>query len=331
MTILVTGGAGYIGSHTVRALQEEGEEVVVLDDLSEGHRKAVKGTKLRKVDLKSAVRTKKALCEIRPEAVFHFAASCYVGESVTDPGKYYRQNVVALLNLLEGMAAASCKRMVFSSTCAIYGEPKRIPITEDLPKNPVNSYGRTKLHGEGMLADYHRAHGIESVSLRYFNAAGAHPDGSLGEDHEPETHLIPLVLDVALGKRKDIKIFGTDYPTRDGTCIRDYIHVMDLARAHILGLACLRDGRAGVRAYNLGNETGHSVLEVLEAARKVTGHPIPAEDAPRRPGDPPKLVGSSALARNELGWQPRFGDLEAILATAWNWHRNHPDGYGETG
>jgi len=327
MTILVSGGAGYIGSHTVRALLERSEDVVVLDDLSEGHREAIGDVPLLEVDLKDRDATVEALASVKPEAVFHFAASCYVGESVENPSYYYRQNLGATQNLLDAMHAADCRRFVFSSTCAVYGEPERLPITEDLPKAPINPYGRTKLYCEGLLHDYHRAYGITSVSLRYFNAAGAHPSGELGEDHAPETHLIPLVLMVALGQREDIKVFGDDYDTPDGTCVRDYIHIVDLADAHLRGLAALRDGRQELAAYNLGNEEGHSVLQVIETAREVTGHAIPAVAAPRRAGDPPKLVGSSALAHTELGWEPSFGDLESILETAWNWHQSHPNGY----
>ncbi len=328
MTILVVGGAGYIGSHTVRRLLELGEEVTVLDDLSEGHKEAIPGVPLVQVDLKDREACIAAVQEVAPEAVFHFAASCYVGESVTDPSQYYLQNFVATLNLLDGMVAAGCKQFVFSSTCAIYGEPESLPITEGLKKDPINPYGRTKLFCEGLLADYERAYGLRSVSLRYFNAAGAHPSAEIGEDHHPETHLIPLVLEVALGKRADIKIFGTDYPTPDGTCVRDYIHILDLAEAHVLGLKALREGRAKVAAYNLGNEQGHSVLEVIEEARRVTGHAIPAVEEGRRPGDPPRLVGSSALAREELGWTPNYGSLAEILETAWAWHKSHPEGYG---
>lgn len=329
MSILVTGGAGYIGSHTVRALIEAGETVVVLDDLSEGHAAALGGAPLLRVDLKDREATREALRSARPEAVFHFAASCYVGDSVEDPAHYYRQNFCATQNLLDAMRDADCRRFVFSSTCAVYGEPEQLPITEALPKDPVNPYGRTKLFCEGLMADYHRAYGIQSVSLRYFNAAGAHPSGDLGEDHAPETHLIPLVLQVALGLRDSIRVFGTDYDTPDGTCIRDYIHIVDLAKAHILGLEALRAGRAELEAYNLGNEAGHSVLEVIEEARRVTGHAIPLEAAPRRAGDPPRLVGSSALAREKLGWVPEFGDLASILGTAWSWHRKHPGGHGD--
>lgn len=329
MSILVAGGAGYIGSHTVRALLERGEQVLVLDDLREGHRAAVPDSvPLIEVDLQDRAATLEAIAEHQPEAVFHFAASCYVGESVTDPGSYYQNNFISTLNLLDGMVAAGSRRFIFSSTCATYGEPPSMPITEEMPKEPVNPYGRTKLFCEGALADYEVAHGIQSVSLRYFNAAGAHPSGELGEDHAPETHLIPLVLQVALGQREDIKIFGTDYDTPDGTCIRDYIHIVDLAEAHILGLEALREGRITRAAFNLGNEEGHSVRQVIEMSRKITGHPIPAVETGRRAGDPPRLVGSSELARKVLGWQPRFGDLESILETAWNWHRLHPQGYG---
>ncbi len=330
MSILVVGGAGYIGSHTVRALVEAGEDVVVLDDLSEGHRAAIpQGVRHIAADIQDREDTIGALVDVRPEAVFHFAAACYVGESVKDPSSYYHQNVHGTHNLLDGMRAAGCDQLVFSSTCAVYGEPEQIPIVEDLPKSPVNPYGRTKLHCEGMFADFHRAYGLRSVSLRYFNAAGAHPSGEIGEDHEPETHLIPLVLQVALGQRQDIKIFGTDYPTPDGTCIRDYIHIVDLAAAHLAGLKAMREGRANVAAYNLGNESGHSVQQVIDEARRVTGHPIPAVAVGRRPGDPPKLVGSSALAREELGWRPQFADLGAILETAWRWHQAHPRGYDD--
>ena len=327
MSILVSGGAGYIGSHTARALLERGEEVVILDDLSEGHEEAVSSCKLLRVDLKDLESCTQALLETRPEAVFHFAASCYVGESVADPGKYYRQNFVSTMNLLEAMWASGCTQIVFSSTCAVYGEPESLPITEDLPKNPISPYGRSKLYCEGLLQDYLRAHGIRSVSLRYFNAAGAHPSCELGEDHDPETHLIPLVLQVALGQRDSIAVFGDDYDTPDGTCVRDYIHIMDLAEAHILGLKALRAKRVECAAYNLGNEDGHSVLQVIQEARRVTGHEIPSVMTNRRAGDPPLLVGSSALARAELGWTPRFADLRSILETAWNWHASHPKGY----
>ncbi|MCB9919652.1 MAG: UDP-glucose 4-epimerase GalE [Planctomycetes bacterium] len=328
MTILVTGGAGYIGSHTVHRLRELGEEVVILDDLSEGHVEAIpEGVELLRVDLKDRAAVHTALQSARPESVFHFAASCYVGESVEKPADYYAQNFEATKNLLDAMIAADCKRFVFSSTCAVYGEPEHIPIVEDLPKAPVNPYGRTKLFCEGLLEDYERAYGLASCSLRYFNAAGAHPSGDIGEDHEPETHLIPIVLQVALGQREHVAIFGNDYPTPDGTCIRDYIHVLDLAEAHVLGLTAMREGKFTRNAFNLGNEEGHSVLQVIEEARRLTGHEIKAVDAPRRAGDPPKLVGSSARAKAELGWKPRFGDLTSILETAWNWHETHPHGY----
>jgi UDP-glucose 4-epimerase len=279
------------------------------------------------VDLKDANATREALVDAKPEAVFHFAASCYVGESVTDPAIYYRQNFVATMNLLDAMRAAESKRFVLSSTCAVYGEPETIPIVEELPKAPINPYGRTKLFCEGLLEDYHRAYGIQSVSLRYFNAAGAHPDGDIGEHHEPETHLIPLVLQVALGQREKIMIFGRDYDTPDGTCIRDYIHVVDLAQAHLDALEALRNERCSCDAFNLGNGSGYSVQEVIDMSREITGHAIPAEDAPRRAGDPPRLIGSAARAKQVIGWEPKFGDLRTILETAWRWHESHPKGY----
>ena len=327
--ILVTGGAGYIGSHTVKALRARGEEVLVADDLSEGHEAALLGAPLAKGDLKDMEYTRSLFESGKVEGVIHFAASCYVGVSMTRPGFYYRQNVQALLNLLEAMRDAGTKTIVFSSSCATYGIPDKIPITEDCPQDPINVYGTTKLVGEWMLRDFGRAHGIRSISLRYFNAAGADPDGELGEDHDPETHLIPLVLQVALGKREKISIFGDDYPTPDGTCIRDYIHIVDLAQAHLLALDAMREGKETALAYNLGNGEGYSVAQVVETARKVTGHPIPAEVAPRRPGDPPRLVGSSARIEKELGYKSRFPRLEEILETAWRWHKAHPDGYGE--
>ncbi|MGA0869880.1 MAG: UDP-glucose 4-epimerase GalE, partial [Planctomycetota bacterium] len=260
-------------------------------------------------------------------AVFHFAARCYVGESVTDPGQYYRHNVVGTMNLLDAMVETGVKRFVLSSTCATYGEPERIPITEDLPQNPINPYGATKLIDEWMLRDYHRAHGIESVALRYFNAAGADPEGRLGEDHDPETHLIPLVLDAAEGRRESLTVFGEDYPTPDGTCIRDYVHVTDLAEAHVLALLAMESGSVGTRAYNLGNAAGTSVLEVIRAVEEVTGKKVPYVVGPRRPGDPPRLVGSAAKIEAELGWKPRFGDIRTIVETAHRWHTSHPDGF----
>lgn len=327
--ILVTGGAGYIGSHTVKLLRARGEQVLVADDLSEGHASALLGAPLARGDLKDRSFVAGLFAAHPIEAVIHFAASCYVGHSMDQPGEYYRQNVQTVLNLLEAMRDHEARLFVFSSSCATYGEPDRIPITEACPQNPINVYGTTKLVGEWMLRDFCRAHGLRAVALRYFNAAGADPDEELGEDHDPETHLIPLVLQVALGRRASISIFGDDYPTPDGTCIRDYIHIVDLAQAHLLALEALRKGGSGLRAFNLGNGEGYSVQEVIETARRVTGHALPAKVVPRRPGDPPRLVGSSEAIRRELGYRPRFPELDAIMETAWAWHRRHPRGYGD--
>ncbi|MEY2983204.1 MAG: UDP-glucose 4-epimerase [Planctomycetota bacterium] len=325
--ILVSGGAGYIGSHTVLALRERGREVLVLDDLSEGHEAALLGAPLARGSMMDRDFVRGVFRDHDIAAVFHFAARCYVGESVTDPGQYYRHNVVGTMNLLDAMVETGVKRFVLSSTCATYGEPERIPITEDLPQNPINPYGATKLIDEWMLRDYHRAHGIESVALRYFNAAGADPEGRLGEDHDPETHLIPLVLDAAEGRRESLTVFGEDYPTPDGTCIRDYVHVTDLAEAHVLALLAMESGSVGTRAYNLGNAAGTSVLEVIRAVEEVTGKKVPYVVGPRRPGDPPRLVGSAAKIEAELGWKPRFGDIRTIVETAHRWHTSHPDGF----
>ena len=325
--ILVSGGAGYIGSHTVLALRERGRDVLVLDDLSEGHRAALLGAPLAEGSMLDRDFVARVFAEHAIDAVFHFAARCYVGESVTDPGQYYRHNVVGTMNLLDAMVEHGVRRFVLSSTCATYGEPARLPITEDLPQDPINPYGATKLIDEWLLRDYHRAHGIESVALRYFNAAGADPGGRLGEDHEPETHLIPLVLQAAAGRRGPVTVFGDDYPTPDGTCIRDYVHVSDLAEAHVLALLAMERGSVGRRAYNLGNAAGTSVLEVIRAAEEVTGRPVPHTIGARRAGDPPRLVGSSEKIARELGWQPRYGDIRTIVETAWRWHEARPDGY----
>ena len=328
-TILVSGGAGYIGSHTVLALRERGREVLVLDDLCEGHEAALLGAPLARGSMLDRDFVGDVFQSHEIGAVFHFAARCYVGESVTDPGRYYRHNVVGTMNLLDAMMATGVKRFVLSSTCATYGEPERMPITEDLPQNPINPYGTTKLIDEWLLRDYHRAHGLESVALRYFNAAGADPQGRLGEDHDPETHLIPLVIHAAQGKRAKVTVFGDDYPTPDGTCIRDYVHVTDLAEAHVLALEAMERGPVGVRAYNLGNTAGSSVLEVIRAVEKVAGRKVPYEVGGRRAGDPPRLVGSSAKIQTELGWTARFGAIETIVETAWRWHETRPDGYGD--
>jgi UDP-glucose 4-epimerase len=323
-TILVTGGAGYIGSHAVLALKQAGYEVVILDSLVYGHRDIAE--QVLKVELIVGDTCDRALLDKvfathNIAAVMHFAAFTYVGESVTNPTKYYHNNFVGTLTLLEAMLAASVKRFVFSSTCATYGLPRVIPIPEDHPQNPINSYGNTKLMVEQVLADFNQAYDFRSVCFRYFNAAGASPTGELGEDHNPETHLIPLVLLTALGKRESISIFGTDYATTDGTCIRDYIHVSDLAQAHVLGLEYLLNG-GETTAFNLGNGNGFSVKEVIETARRVTGREIRAVECPRREGDPPALVGSSDRARYILGWNPQYADLNQIIAHAWTWHQN---------
>lgn len=322
-TILVTGGAGYIGSHAVKALLQAGYQVLILDNLVYGHRDLVEQVlqvKLIEGDIEDRPLLDHLFQTHKIEAVMHFSAYAYVGESVTDPDKYYRNNVVATLTLLEAMLAASIKKFVFSSTCATYGVPKFIPITEDHPQNPINPYGATKLMVERILSDFDVAYSLKSVCFRYFNAAGADPSGLLGEDHNPETHLIPLVLQTALGKRQSISIFGTDYSTPDGTCIRDYIHVSDLADAHILGLEyLLKGGESNV--FNLGNGNGFSVKEVIAAAQEVTGINISVQECDRRPGDPPSLIGSSEKARKILGWQPIYPDIKDIVTHAWNWHQ----------
>lgn len=321
--ILVTGGAGYIGSHTVLALLQAGYEVIILDNLVYGHRDLVE--KVLQVELIEGDTGDRPLLDNlfstrNIAAVMHFSAYAYVGESVTDPAKYYRNNVVGTLTLLEAMLAASIKKFVFSSTCATYGVPEVVPIPEDHPQNPINPYGATKLMVERILSDFHTAYDFKSVRFRYFNAAGADPQGRLGEDHNPETHLIPLVLQTALGKREFISIFGTDYPTPDGTCIRDYIHVNDLADAHVLGLKYLLDG-GDSEVFNLGNGNGFSVKEVIETAKLVTGREIPIKECDRRPGDPPSLIGSGDKARKILNWQPQYSSLKDILVHSWQWHQ----------
>ncbi len=322
-TILVTGGAGYIGSHAVLALQGAGYEVIVLDNLVHGHRELVE--KVLQVKLIVGDTSDRALLDhlfaTHPiTAVMHFAAYIAVGESVTNPAKYYHNNVVGTLTLLEAMVAASIKQFVFSSTCAIYGVPKTIPLVEDHPQDPISPYATSKQMVEQILADFDTAYGLKSVSFRYFNAAGAEPSGLLGEDHSPETHLIPLVLLAALGKLESISILGTDYPTPDGTCIRDYIHVMDLAQAHVLGLEYLLNG-GDSQAFNLGNGSGFSVREVIETAKLVTGREIEIVERDRRTGDPPVLVGSSDKARKVLGWQPQYPDIKEIMTHALAWHQ----------
>lgn len=322
-TILVTGGAGYIGSHAVLALKKAGYEAIVLDNLVYGHRDLVEQVlqvELIIGDINDRPLLDRLFAERKIDAVMHFSAYAYVGESVTDPAKYYRNNTIGTINLLEAMIAASIKKFVFSSTCATYGVPHTVPIAEDHSQNPINPYGATKLMVERILQDFAVAYDLKSVCFRYFNAAGADPTGILGEDHNPETHLIPLVLMAALGKRDSISIFGTDYPTDDGTCIRDYIHVTDLAEAHILGLEYLLKG-GDTAIFNLGNGNGFSVKQVIDTARQVTEREIKVNLSDRRPGDPPILVGSSDKARNILGWEPKYPALTEILTHAWQWHQ----------
>ena len=322
-TILVTGGAGYIGSHAVLALNQAGYDVIVLDNLSYGHREIVEEVlkvKLIVGDISDRALLDQIFTTHKITAVMHFAAFIAVGESVSDPGKYYRNNVAGTLTLLEAMVAASINTFVFSSTCALYGIPKTIPLVEDHPQDPISPYATTKWMVERILADFDKAYGLKPVCFRYFNAAGADPTGLLGEDHAPETHLIPLVLFAAFGKLESVSIFGTDYPTRDGTCIRDYIHVTDLAQAHVLGLEyLLKEGDSDV--FNLGNGSGFSVREVIETAKKVTGKEIKIVERDRRPGDPPVLVGSSDKAKKALGWRPEYANLNDIVAHAWQWHQ----------
>ncbi len=327
MRILVIGGAGYIGSHNVHALIERGDEVVVLDSLATGHREAVHpDAHFYQGDLRNAADLDKVFTENRIDAVMHFAAYSLVAESMGHPLKYFDNNVGGMLSLLQAMARHNVDKLVFSSTAAVYGEPKAIPIVEDDPKDPTNPYGESKLIMERMMRWVGEANGIRSVILRYFNVGGALENGSIGEDHRPESHLIPLILQVPLGRRPHISVFGTDYPTKDGSCIRDYLHVMDLADAHLRAVDYLAaNGTSTV--CNLGNGQGFSVLEMIEAARRVTGHELPVRLEGRRPGDPARLVASSERARTVLGWKPKAG-IEEIIRTAWTWHKTHPSGYG---
>ena len=319
MAILVTGGAGYIGSHINKLLAYEGYETVVFDNLIYGHREAVKWGTLVVGDLKNVDEIEAVFRRYSIEAVFHFAAYAYVGESVAEPEKYYYNNIGCTLNLLKVMRKYGCDKIIFSSSCATYGEPAQMPITEDMPQDPINPYGFTKYAVERIFKDYERAYGLKYVVLRYFNAAGADPEGEIGEAHDPETHIIPLILDAASGQRPNVKVFGTDYPTRDGSCIRDYIHVSDLATAHLLALRHLEAGKES-QFLNLGNTKGTSVLELIEAAKRVTGKDIPVVLADRRPGDPAILVGSSEKAKRVLGWEPVYGDIDTIVRHAWMWH-----------
>jgi UDP-glucose 4-epimerase len=321
MNVFVTGGAGYIGSICVEELLNAGHAVTVLDNLSEGHRSAVDSrARFLEGNLGNPELINSSLKEAKAEAVIHFAAHALVGESMTNPGKYFRNNVASGLELLEAAAQNGVKKFVFSSTCATYGPPDRVPMTEDLPQRPINPYGESKLMFEKMLQWYRQIHGLEFVAFRYFNAAGA--SRKFGEHHKIETHVIPNMLKVPLGQAKQCEIYGTDYPTPDGTCIRDYIHIVDLAQAHILAM---QPGKQGF--YNLGNGEGYSVRDVLRMCEKVSGTKIPAVEKPRRPGDPPRLVASAERAFNELGWQPKYPKLEQIVSTAWEWHKAHPNGY----
>lgn len=326
LKVLVTGGAGYIGSQVALDLAREGHDPVILDNLGKGHREAViKGTfiqgEISDFDLVTEV-----IAREKVEAVIHLAAHSLVGESVKDPAKYFRNNIGNGQALLDALVAGGVKYLVFSSTAAVYGEPEQVPIPEDHPKNPTNPYGFSKLTFEGILQFYEQAYGLRFMSLRYFNAAGADPEAEIGEDHHPESHLIPIVLQTALGARDHLELYGTDYPTPDGTCVRDYIHVADLSQAHLLALKALAAG-GNSAIYNLGNGQGYSNKEVIETARRVTGKEIRVLDGPRRPGDPAVLVASSAKIKAELGWNPKYPDLEQIIATAWRWHQSHPQGY----
>ncbi len=321
MNVFVTGGAGYIGSICVEQLLNAGHAVTVFDNLSEGHRGAVdKRARFIQGDFAERELILRSIREAQPEAIIHFAANALVGESMANPGKYFRNNVASGLNLLDAAVACKVPKFVFSSTCATYGPPDKVPMTEDLPQRPINPYGESKLMFEKMLLWYQQIHGLEFVAFRYFNAAGASPD--FGEYHRIETHLIPNVLKVPLGQSDHCEIFGTDYPTPDGTCIRDYIHIIDLADAHILAMA---PGKSGF--YNLGNGDGYSVRQVIATCEQITGRKIPVIEKPRRPGDPPRLVAAADKAKKDLGWKPKYPKLDQIVSTAWEWHRRHPNGY----
>lgn len=326
MRVLVTGGAGYVGSHAAKQLAQSGHDVLIVDNLAEGHRSAIGDLPFVSASLLEPARLIDAMKTHKTEAVMHFAAFAYVGVSVQDPAIYYHNNIVGSLTLLAAMREAGINRIVFSSSCATYGNPQRIPLTEDHPQNPISPYGFTKLVIERALADYSHAYGLGYAALRSFNASGAAADGTLGEDHDPETHLVPLILQVALGQRESVDIFGTDYPTPDGTCIRDYVHVDDLATAHVAALEKLKPGMQ--LKLNLGTGHGASVQEVIDLCREVTGRPIPARTVARREGDPPQLVADASAAKRELGWQARYS-MREIIESAWAWHREHPNGYGD--
>ena len=326
MAILVIGGAGYIGSHTARILADRGHDVVVFDSLELGHREAVEGLPLVVADYADRDALDRTIREHGVDAAMHFGAYASVGDSVADPAKYYENNIGGGLILLRALLDGGVRHLIFSSSAATYGEPQEIPIPEDHPQKTTNPYGETKLIYERILRDYDAAYGLKSVSLRYFNAAGADPAGRLGEDHDPEQHLIPLIIDAALGRRENIKIFGTDWDTADGTCLRDFVHIVDLADAHIRALDYLRAG-GKTTAYNLGNSQGHTVKQAIEAVERVTGRTVNAVPAPRRPGDPARLVASCERIKAELGWQPQYPDIETIIDHAWRWREAHPHGY----
>ncbi|MCE5198577.1 MAG: UDP-glucose 4-epimerase GalE [Armatimonadota bacterium] len=326
MAVLVTGGLGYVGSHAVKHLVDRGEQVVTLDNLIFGHTQAASGSEVVVGDIGDKDLLRQIFSKHSIDSVMHFAAFADVGESVADPKKYYVNNISNSLAMLDVMLEFGVKMMIFSSSAATFGEPEIVPIPEDHPKNPTNPYGRSKLMLEEILREYEHAYGLRAISFRYFNASGADPSGLIGEDHKPEHHLIPLILQVALGQREKISVFGSDWPTPDGTCVRDYVHVSDLAQAHLLGLDALRNGK-GTTEYNLGNGNGYSVREVIAVAEEVSGKSIKSVDADRRPGDPAVLVASSEKIVKELGWEPKFPDLRTIIQTAWNWHNTHPNGY----
>jgi UDP-glucose 4-epimerase len=326
MNICVIGGAGYIGSHAVKLLVERGHDVTCIDNLSNGHRAAVHAkAHFFVADAASTFGLIDIFRKQKVEAVMHFAASAYVGESVTDPRKYYRNNVANTVSMLDAMHIAGIKKLVFSSTCATYGVPPKVPMTEDLPQNPINPYGDSKLMVEHILKDVAKAEGLAFAAPRYFNVAGCAPDGRIGEDHRPETHLIPVLLQVALGQKSHVDLFGTDYPTKDGTCVRDYIHVWDLVQAHLVLLENLKPGQG--LFYNLGVGNGLSNREIIESVRLVTGHAIPVKEGPRRPGDPPELWASPDKIKRELGWSAKFKSVDETVKTAWEWFRKNPNGY----
>ncbi|NLN75100.1 MAG: UDP-glucose 4-epimerase GalE [Armatimonadetes bacterium] len=328
MAILVTGGLGYVGSHAVKLLVDRGEQVICLDNLIFGHKQSSSGSEVIVGDIGDQDLLRKIFSANKIDSVMHFAAFAAVGESVENPQKYYLNNISNSLAMLQVMLEFDVKLMIFSSSAATFGEPETVPIVEEHPQNPTNPYGRSKLMLEHILKEYEHAYGLRSISLRYFNAAGADPSGLIGEDHTPEHHLIPLIIKAAMGQRPQINIFGTDWPTPDGTCIRDYIHVTDLAQAHALGLDALRQGKS-TTAYNLGNGSGYSVMEVIKMVEKVSGRPVKAVADDRRPGDPAVLVASSKKISEELGWKPNYPELETIVKSAWEWHSGHPDGYGK--